>query len=153
MVEIKRQRHRFPHLLEIRPDAQYRLQSNTENKVTTRRATDTLVVSSRKRCRFQIQLGKRPDTSCTTQEASRVQCLNTRRGLLPLFKLHRDLEMDVRNGEEPWGSRLKSRWGPIHPCSDVRGIPRCPSQLEIRSDFPEKTRAGPPSPHTTREEP
>ena len=153
MTEIKRQRHQCPRLLKIRPDASYWLQSNTENKVTTRRATDTPVASSRKRCRFQIQLDKRPDTSFTTQEASRVQCLKTRRVLPPLFKLHRNLKMDVRNGEEPWGAHLNSRWGPIHPCSDSRQIPRYPSQLESRSHFPEVTWAGRPGPHTTREEP
>ena len=54
MTEIKRQRHQCPHLLKIRPDALYQLQSNTENKVTTRRATDNAVSFSRKRHRFQI---------------------------------------------------------------------------------------------------
>ena len=34
------------------------------------------------------------------------------------------------------------RGGAIHPCSDARGIRRCPSQRQ-RSDFPEETRAVP----------
>ena len=35
------------------------------------------------------------------QELSGVPCLNTRRGLTPLFQLHRDPEIVVRNGENP----------------------------------------------------
>ena len=78
-----------------------RFECNPEYQVTTRRTTDTTLASSIKSRRFQIQLDKRPDTSLTTQEESRVQCLKTRRVLPPLFKLYRNLEMDVRNGEDP----------------------------------------------------
>ena len=35
------------------------------------------------------------------QELSGVPCLNTRRGLTPLFQLHRDPKIIVRNGEDP----------------------------------------------------
>ena len=77
---------------------------NPEYQVRTRRATDTPVASSRKRLRFQIQLSKRPDTSFTTQEAKRLQCLNRKGDPPPLFRLHRNLEINVRNGEEHGGS-------------------------------------------------
>lgn len=54
------------------------------------------------------------------------------------------------NEEEPRGSRLKMRRGPIHPCSDSRGIPRCSLQLE-RSDFTGgNTSGGPRSPCNSR---
>ena len=33
------------------------------------------------------------------------------------------------------------------------GNPEVPLGFESRSDFPEETRAGPPDPHATREEP
>ena len=78
----------------------HRFEWNPKNQVTTQRGTDTPGASSRKSRSFQIQLDKRPDTPFTTREASRVPCLNTRRGLTPLFKLYRNPEIDVRNGEE-----------------------------------------------------
>ena len=94
------QRHRFPHPLEIRPDAPAPIRMEPRVLSHTRMGTDTLVASSGKSHRFQIQLDKRPDTPFTTREASRVPCLNTRRGLPPLIKLNRNPEIDVRNGEE-----------------------------------------------------
>ena len=147
------QRHKFPHPLEIRHDAPEPIWM--EHRVSSHNTKGHWhpVASSKKRCRFQIQLDKRPDIPFTTQEASRMPSQNTRQGLPPLFKLQRNSDIDVRNGEGPWGSHLSSRWVPIHPCSNTRGIPRCLLQLESRSDFPEETQAGPPGLHATPEEP
>ena len=39
------------------------------------------------------------------------------------------------------------------PCSDLRGIPMCPSQLEMRPNFPEAMGVGPEVLITTREYP
>ena len=100
---------------------------NPEYQVRTRRATDTPVASSRKRLRLQIQLSKRPDASFTTQEARRVQCLNTKGCLPPLFKLHRNLEINVGNGEEPGGShqtRDEALFIPAALLEESRGAPR-----------------------------
>ena len=41
----------------------------------------------------------------------------------------------------------------LGPCTDWRGIPRGPSQLAWRLDFPEATREDPEVPVVTREEP
>ena len=74
---------------------------NPEDEVATLRGTDTQVASSGKSCGCQIQLNKWPETPRPTREASGVPCLNTIRGLNPLFQLHRDPEIYVRNAEEP----------------------------------------------------
>ena len=44
-----------------------------------------------------------------TQEDIRILCFPSSRGLTLLFQLCRNPAIEVRNGEEPWGSHLNSR--------------------------------------------
>ena len=139
MTEIKRQRHRFPHLLEIRPDAPAPIRMYPR------------ISSHNRNCHWHpgCILQKKPQVPNPTRQEAWHPIHNSRGkpssmpqkrlGLPPLFKVHRNAEIDVRNREKPWGSRLNLRWGPTQPCSDLRWIPRRTLQLESRSDFAEET--------------
>ena len=83
-----------------------------------------------------MQLDKRPDTPFPTQEASRVSCLNTRRGLPPQFKLHRNPEIESEMERNP----------EVH-ASTRDEAPFIPVVMQ------EETRVDPPGPHATLEEP
>ena len=96
---------------------------------------------SRESHRFLCQLGQELDTTFTAQEESRLACLHTRRGLTPLWKLHRNPEIHVSTGEKSYVLTSKVTEA-IGPCADWRGIPRGPSQLAWRLDFPEETWSG-----------
>ena len=68
-----------------------------------------------------------------------------RRGLTPLWKLHRNPKIHVsreRNTEVAASAPDED----LGPGTDCRGILRGPSQLAWRLDFPEYTRAGPGGP-------
>ena len=115
---------------------------NPEDEVTTRRGTDTPVASSRKSRGFQI----------TTQQVARHPMNNLRgkRSSIPQHKTRPDSPVPTLqrpcDRSHKWRGTLSFcvniRGGAIHPCSDARGIRRCPSQRQ-RSDFPEETRAVP----------
>ena len=96
---------------------------------------------SRESHRSLCQLNRKPDTTLTAWEESGPACLHVRRGLTPPFKLHRNPEIHVSLGDECWGSGLNSSWE-LGPSTDWRGIPRSPSQLAWRLDFPERTMFG-----------
>ena len=91
------QRHRFPHPLEIRPDLNgtptIELQhqgARTPRLHSPEKATSSKCNSTRGLTPHS-QLEREPEFHASM----------TRRGLPPLFKLHRNPEIDVRNGEEP----------------------------------------------------
>ena len=88
----------------------------------------------------QIPMSTRPepDTTFTAQEESGLACLHTRRDLTPLWKLHRNPKIHVSTGEKSYVLTSKVTEA-IGPCADWRGIPRGPSQLAWRLDFPEET--------------
>ena len=85
---------------------------------------------------------------------------NTTSGLSPHEQLERPAEFQPHHKTRPdspvptlqrpcdrsqkWSGMLSLplhwSWGPIHPCRDVQGKPRCFSQRQRRSDFPEETR-------------
>ena len=76
-----------------------------------------------------------------TGEESRVLCFNYRRGLTPQVDLEPNPKIPVTTGEEHEVLDTSLDEAYVR-CSDLRGIPRCLSQLEMRPDFPEATRAG-----------
>ena len=86
--------------------------------------------------RFHTQLDKRPVIPWTTREASRVPFLHSRRGLTLRSQLWRDPAIGVRNGEEPWGSWLHSRWGPL-PLHQKQWRPERPLPNPQYRDFSE----------------
>ena len=51
--------------------------------------------------RSLCQVDRMPDSPFTPREESGVPCLQMRRGLTPLLKLHRNPEIHVSTGEEP----------------------------------------------------
>ena len=72
---------------------------------------DSTVVPVRERESHQslCQLDRKPDTIVTARVESGLECLHTRRGVTPLWKLHRNPEILVSTGEETRGSGLSSR--------------------------------------------
>ena len=83
----------------------------------------------------------RPDTPVTIWEESRVPCLNSRWGLTPLLSsigTLRSLWQLEKNTELLAPTRDED----LLPCSNLRGILQCHSQLGRRSDFPEATMRG-----------
>ena len=79
-----------------------------------------------------------PEVLVVTQEESGLACLHTRRDPTPLWKLHRNPKIHVSTGEKSYVPTSKVTEA-IGPCTDWRGIPRGPSQLAWRLDFPEET--------------
>src|SRR5574337_2146994 len=67
----------------------------------TRRGSDPPVHRPEKTPRFQIQLDKWPLSPGTPREASRLPCLNPRRGLTLLSPVSRDPAIGVSNQRTP----------------------------------------------------
>ena len=128
-------------------------------KDKTRTPGTSLNVTLRMKSQYKKALATqlhRPEESCRFQN-------NSTSGLSPREQLKRQAEFHSStktwpessiptlqrpcNRSQKWRenlrSRLNSRWGSIHPYSNARGIPRCPSQRQRRSDFHEETRAVP----------
>ena len=139
---LNSKRPRFPHPLQIRLIPLHWLDCNPEYRLKTWTEVWQHQGTSRKSPRFLCQLDRKPDSPFTPREGRGVPCLHMKWGLTPLLKLHRNPEIHVRTEEEHLGSSLNSRWGPM-PCTNWRGIPRAPLQLEWRLDFPEATQVGP----------
>ena len=171
---LNSKRPRFPHLLQIRLIPLHWLDCNPEDGLKTQREVWQHQGTSRKSPWSLCQLNGKPDTPFTPREGSGVPCLHTRRGLIPILKLHKNPEIHVRTGEEHWGSSLNSRWGPVllhrlemNPKRPLetrletwlswgntsRSL-RSPSQLERNTKFPAATRENPgDSPLNTRSGP
>ena len=101
--------------------------------------------TSRESQRSLCQLNRKPDTTVRTREESGLACFHMRRGLTPLWKLHRNTRFmsALERKPEALDSAPDKDLG---PGTDWRGIARGPSQLAWRLDFPEATRAGPRTP-------
>ena len=101
--------------------------------------------TSRESQRSLCQLNRKPDTTVRTREESGLACFHMRRGLTPLWKLHRNprsMSALERKPEVPASAPDED----IGPGTDWRGITRGFSQLTWRLDFPEATWVGPRSP-------
>ena len=92
--------------------------------------------TSRENHRSLCQLDKKPDTTVRAREERGFACLHTRRSLTPLLKLHRNpRSMLAWRGTLSFASSAADE--DLGPGTDWRGIPRGPSQLAWRPDFPE----------------
>ena len=74
-------------------------------------------------------------------EQSQVPSQNSIGGLIAFRSLKGLQEIPVTTGEEHEVLDTSLDEAYVR-CSDLRGIPRCLSQLEMRPDFPEATRVG-----------
>ena len=85
---------------------------------------------------------RKTDTTVTDREENRLACLHTRRDWTPLLKVHRNPETlsTLERNIEVLGSAPDEDLG---PATDWRRIPRGPSQLAWRLDFPEAARTCP----------
>ena len=96
--------------------------------------------TSRKSLTSLCQLDSNPHTTFTAQQQSGFPCLHMRRGLTPFWN-SRGTPISksalARNHEVQASTRDED----LSPGTDWIGIPRGPSQLPWRLDFPETTRA------------
>ena len=81
---------------------------------------------------LQLQLGKKLDLHVSTRDEARLHSGNSIVTPRSMSALERKLELEATVPDEDLG-----------PSTDWRGIPRGPSQLAWRLDFPEAPRAGP----------
>ena len=65
--------------------------------------------ASRESHRSLCQLDGEPDTAGTVREESGYECLHSSKGLTPLWRLQRNLNINIGTGEENSGSSLNSR--------------------------------------------
>ena len=101
-----------PNQLKINRIPMQGLDCHSEYQLKTRWHVWHPCGTSRERRRSLCQLDRKSDTTLTAREESRITCLHRRRGLTPLWKLHRIPEIHVSTGRVSWVSRLNSRWIP-----------------------------------------
>ena len=90
-----------PNQLEINRIPMQGLDCHSEYRLKTRWHVWHPCGTSRERRRSLCQLDRKSDTTLTAWEESRLASLHTRRGLTPLWKLHRNPEIHVSTWEEP----------------------------------------------------
>ena len=102
----------------------------------------TALLHLERKPKIPMSTRQKPDTTVTAREESGLVCLHPGQGMTPcgnsigtprtMAALKRKSEAAASPPDEDLGSG-----------TDWRGIPRGPSQLTWRLDFPEATRAGP----------
>ena len=108
------QRHRFRHPLEIRPDALPQIECTPEYQVTTGRATDTPVASSRKKKKKHAgskfnstrgltphsQLKRKAEFNASTQDEACLPCLNSTETVRSVSEMERKPEVPASTRDE-----------------------------------------------------